>query len=103
MLPDCVAHIQEVARDGFGLRELTLSSELLLQLLECGRTAAKDEFNKMSYDCSACQYRKQGIACYQFEHCGHVSCVACLQEGYNNAILAGNIDRINCFDCHKEQ
>jgi E3 ubiquitin-protein ligase RNF14 len=99
VLPDCVNHIEEVARDAFGFRKLTLTPELLPQLLECDRIAAKAEFDKKSYECSTCLYSKDGSSCYQFEHCGHVFCVGCLQQGYNNAILTGNIEGVRCFNC----
>jgi E3 ubiquitin-protein ligase RNF14 len=65
----------------------------------CNRAAAKVEFNKMSYECVVCQSRKKGSTCYQFERCGHIYCVACLQAGYHNAILSGNIDGVHCLSC----
>ncbi|KAK3669365.1 hypothetical protein LTR78_010748 [Recurvomyces mirabilis] len=55
-------------------------------------------FNTGHYDCGICLEPKKGLACYKMKRCGHVFCLQCLQDFYNNAIMEGDVAVIRCLD-----
>lgn len=48
---------------------------------------------------------KKGSVCHRMLDCGHVFCVACLQDFYNSAIKEGDITAVKCLtpDCAKDR
>lgn len=48
---------------------------------------------------------KKGSVCHRMISCGHVFCVQCLQDFYNNAISTGDLATVRCLapGCAKEQ
>ena len=48
---------------------------------------------------------KKGSACHRMLDCGHVFCVECLRDFYNNAIKEGDINSVRCLapNCAKER
>ncbi|AEO62662.1 uncharacterized protein THITE_2107099 [Thermothielavioides terrestris NRRL 8126] len=52
-----------------------------------------------------CAEPKKGAVCHRMLDCGHVFCVACLQDFYNNAIKEGDIAAVRCLapNCAKER
>lgn len=40
---------------------------------------------------------KKGAACHRMSQCGHVFCVECLQDFYNNCITEGDIGSVKCI------
>ncbi|EMC96247.1 hypothetical protein BAUCODRAFT_33592 [Baudoinia panamericana UAMH 10762] len=61
-------------------------------------------FNAGTYDCGICLEPKKGTRCYRMKKCGHVFCLQCLQDFYNNAITEGDITGVRCLDptCGKD-
>jgi E3 ubiquitin-protein ligase RNF14 len=100
-----ILHIEDESCTAFGLQKLSVVSELIPQLLEFDRTAKKEMFDKESFECGICLDREMGSTCYHFEHCKHISCISCLQECFNRAIVAGSVDEVQCpsVDCGVEK
>jgi len=48
---------------------------------------------------------KKGSVCHRMIDCGHVFCVQCLQDFYNNAITEGDLVSVRCLapDCAKKR
>ena len=48
---------------------------------------------------------KKGTVCHKMIDCGHVFCVECLQDFYNNAIKEGDLASVRCLapNCAKER
>lgn len=48
---------------------------------------------------------KKGIKCHRMLDCGHVFCVECLQDFYNNAITEGDLVSVRCLEpgCTKQR
>lgn len=48
---------------------------------------------------------KKGIACHKMIDCGHVFCIRCLQDFYNNAIAEGDVAAVKCVspNCANER
>lgn len=40
---------------------------------------------------------KKGAVCHCISHCGHVFCVECLQDFYNNCITEGDVGNVKCI------
>lgn len=40
---------------------------------------------------------KKGTICHRISHCGHVFCVECLQDFYNNCITEGDVGNVKCI------
>lgn len=57
--------------------------------------------------CADCLYvdPKKGAKCHRMLDCGHVFCVQCLQDFYNNAITEGDVATVRCLEpsCAKER
>ncbi|KAF2728352.1 RING finger protein-like protein [Polyplosphaeria fusca] len=104
MLFGYISDLQEAAETVFGLTEpSTFSSQLRPLLLDYDAQQTRDKFNRETFECEVCLEPKKGTVCYRMKNCGHVFCVSCLQEGFNNSIKEGDIDNIKCMsmDCGK--
>jgi len=71
-------------------------SDLQLALLDTNFQAKRAELEKQTFDCSICQEPKSH--CCKIFPCGHVSCVLCLQDFYNNCITEGDVNNINSIN-----
>ena len=40
---------------------------------------------------------KKGTACHRISRCGHVFCIECLQDFYNNCIIEGDVGSVKCI------
>ena len=91
----------EVGADAKGLQ---LSSDMKLALLDFDLQTKRELFEKETFDCGVCLEPKKGSICHRLMLCGHVFCVPCLQDFYNNCISEGDVDNVKCLDpgCGKE-
>ncbi|RMZ67216.1 ring finger [Pyrenophora seminiperda CCB06] len=89
--------IQEQADSAFGLTELKLPSSMWQELVQNSQRIQKDLFNKETFDCEVCLEPKKGLACYRMQRCGHVFCIACLQDYYNCCITEGEVNNVKCM------
>jgi E3 ubiquitin-protein ligase RNF14 len=98
------SHVQEAAETVFGLDHLEVSPEIILPLVDFDIATERAAFENGSYECGVCLDPKKGTDCYRMDNCAHVFCKACLQEGYSNAIVLGNVNEVTCMDpdCGKE-
>ena len=95
--------LQQNADDGFDLAKsnspsLRLNKELEVPLLDFDRKTKRDNFNQGSYDCGICLEPRKGAVCHQMIRCGHVFCLECLRNFYNNAIEEGDVSSVRCLD-----
>ena len=96
-----IDHVQQQAENAFGLAgetDVSMSSDLKLALLDFDLKTKRENFEKESFDCGICLEPKKGVQCYRFLQCGHVFCVACLQDFFNNCITEGDVDNVKCLD-----
>jgi E3 ubiquitin-protein ligase RNF14 len=98
-----ISSIQEQTETAFGLDDLTLPSDLHQELVAYSKKMTRELFDKETFDCEVCLEPKKGSVCYRMERCGHVFCVACLQDYYSNCILEGNVNNVKCMstECSK--
>lgn len=104
-----IDHVQQEAEKAFGLADGTqnkfqLSSDLKLVLLDYDLKRKQEQFENETFECGICLDPKKGRICHRLMLCGHVFCVACLQDFYNNCISEGDVDSVKCLDpgCGKE-
>lgn len=104
-----IDYLQQAAERAFDLAPtsnaaLTLLPGLKPALLEYDSKTKKEIFNAGTYDCGVCLEPKKGSACYQMRRCGHVFCLSCLQDFYNNCITEGDVVNVRCMDptCGKD-
>ncbi len=104
-----IDHLQQAAEAGFDLakdleREVILSSELEIALLDYDLKTKREVFEKETFDCGICLEPKKGAVCHRLVLCSHVFCVECLQECYNKCIAEGDVDNVKCLDpgCGKD-
>lgn len=104
-----IDYVQQEAEKAFGLADQThhkfeLSSDLKLVLLDYDLKRKQEQFENETFECGICLDPKKGRICHRLILCGHVFCVACLQDFYNNCITEGDIDSVKCLDpgCGKE-
>ena len=109
VLYDYIDHLQQTAEDGFGLvpaggSALVLAQELEVPLLDHDLTMKRRKFEQETFDCGVCLEPKKGLVCHRLQLCGHVFCVECLQDFYNNCITEGDISQVKCLapTCEKE-
>ncbi|QSZ37788.1 hypothetical protein DSL72_008887 [Monilinia vaccinii-corymbosi] len=101
--------LQQGAENAFGYGEkgkiLEISQEDKISLLDFDINAIQAAFNKGTYDCGVCLDPKRGSACHKMIDCGHVFCIECLQNFYNNAIKEGDLISVRCLapNCAKER
>jgi E3 ubiquitin-protein ligase RNF14 len=77
---------------------LKLPQSLKDALLDLNERLEKETFEKQTFDCGICLDPKKGTQCYRIRHCGHVFCIKCLQDYYNDAIKEGAVQNITCLD-----
>jgi E3 ubiquitin-protein ligase RNF14 len=84
---------------------LILSRELEAPLLDFDLQAKKRKFAGETIDCGVCLEPKKGAVCHKMTQCGHVFCVECLQDFYNNCITEGHVTSVKCLDpsCEKDR
>ncbi|KAI1498233.1 RWD domain-containing protein [Biscogniauxia marginata] len=101
--------LQRLAEDVFGLVDsngtLKVAPEHKIAILDYDIKAKQRAFDKETFVCGICLDPKKGIACHRMLDCGHVFCVQCLQDFYNNAITEGDVASIQCLEpnCAKER
>ncbi|KAL8741737.1 MAG: hypothetical protein Q9190_005694 [Brigantiaea leucoxantha] len=97
-----IDYLREAAERAFGLergKENTweASSDLKLALLDFDIKAKRAKFEQEIYDCEICLDPKKGAICHKMSLCGHVFCVACLQDFYTSCITEGDVDSVKCL------
>lgn len=96
--------LQQEAERAFGLTDVTLPNHLKEPILSHDKAVKKQKFDNGTFSCGVCLEPKKGSACHQLRRCGHVFCVACLQDTYNYSITEGDVGAIKCLDpdCGKQ-
>ncbi|KAJ8068462.1 hypothetical protein OCU04_004017 [Sclerotinia nivalis] len=93
--------LQQGAENAFGYGEegkiLEMRQDDKISLLDFDIKSIQSAFNKGTYDCGVCLDPKKGSACHKMIDCGHVFCVECLQDFYNNAIKEGDLISVRCL------
>ncbi|KAI4120952.1 MAG: hypothetical protein LQ347_006994, partial [Umbilicaria vellea] len=104
-----IDHLQQAAEGGFDLianeeDSLRLSHDMKIALLDFDIKATRSRFEQETFDCGVCLEPKKGSMCHRLLLCGHVFCVACLQDFYNNCITEGDITNVKCLapNCGKD-
>ncbi|KAI0157676.1 RWD-domain-containing protein [Xylariaceae sp. FL1272] len=101
--------LRHSAEDVFGLvssqGNLEVEPEHKIALLDYDINAKRKAFEKETFDCGICLDPKKGVVCHKMLDCGHVFCVPCLQDFYNQAITQGDVTSIVCLEpnCAKER
>ncbi|KAH6684768.1 RWD domain-containing protein [Halenospora varia] len=100
--------LHQSAESAFGLAEgkaLEIPQSMKISLLDFDIKATQAAFAKETFDCGVCLDPKKGSVCHRMIDCGHVFCVQCLQDFYNNAINEGDLVSVKCLDpgCAKER
>ncbi|KAF4338187.1 HFB30-like protein [Fusarium beomiforme] len=104
-----IDHIQRAAEDVFGTISpegtLQVDPEHKLAVLDHDIKAKKTAFEKETFDCGVCLDPKKGSKCHKMLDCGHIFCIQCLQDFYNDAINEGNLSVVRCLspNCAKER
>lgn len=97
-----IDHLSQAAESAFGVgadvQGYQLSSDLKLALLDFNLKTKREIFEKETFDCGICLEPKKGSICHRLMLCGHVFCVACLQDFYNSCITEGHVDNVKCLD-----
>nr|POE53415.1 e3 ubiquitin-protein ligase itt1 [Quercus suber] len=102
--------LAQAAERGFDLAQ-TSSGGFVLPAAQRSGLLAFDEqtkigkFRASTVDCGICLEPKRGSLCHRMRRCGHVFCLQCLQDFYNNAISEGDVGNVRCLDpgCGKEK
>ncbi|KAL8687372.1 MAG: hypothetical protein Q9224_005172 [Gallowayella concinna] len=94
--------LREAADNGFGLpssklEPQNLAPEFRIGLLDYDLKAKQAKFDKGTFECGVCLEPKKGAACHRLTLCGHVFCVECLQDFYNNCITEGDVGSVKCI------
>ncbi|KAF8855736.1 RWD-domain-containing protein [Acephala macrosclerotiorum] len=101
--------LQQKAEEAFGSAEqgkiLEIPQDYKISLLDYDIKATQAAFEKETFDCGVCLDPKKGSVCHRMIDCGHVFCVQCLQDFYNNAITEGDLATIRCLapDCARKR
>ncbi|EWG48092.1 hypothetical protein FVEG_08006 [Fusarium verticillioides 7600] len=104
-----IDHIQRAAEDVFGTISpegtLQVDPEHKLAVLDHDIKAKKAAFEKETFDCGVCLDPKKGSKCHRMLDCGHIFCIQCLQDFYNDAINEGNLATVRCLspNCAKKR
>ena len=108
VLYDYIDYLQQAAEDGFGLvaqrgSALVLPQELEVVILDYDLQMQRKQFEDETFDCGICLEPKKGAVCHKMQLCGHVFCLECLHDFYNNAIEEGDVSQVKCLtpDCEK--
>ncbi|EXJ91549.1 hypothetical protein A1O3_00097 [Capronia epimyces CBS 606.96] len=95
-----IDHVQQEAEQAFGLAreaDVQVPSDLKLALLDFDLKTKQEIFEKETFDCGICLEPKKGSNCHRLLQCGHVFCVACLQDFYKSCITEGDVDNVKCL------
>ncbi|KAG9246345.1 RWD domain-containing protein [Calycina marina] len=108
MVYDYVDSLQQAAENAFGCgegKDFQIPQEHKISLLDYDIKAVQAAFEKETFDCGVCLDPKKGTVCHKMTGCGHVFCVECLQDFYNNAIKEGDLVSVRCLSpkCAKER
>ncbi|CAJ2508088.1 Uu.00g092740.m01.CDS01 [Anthostomella pinea] len=101
--------LQHSTENVFGLVDdkgtLEVAPEHKIAILDYDINAKRKFFEKETFDCGICLDPKKGAVCHRMLDCGHVFCVQCLQDFYNNAITEGDVSAVQCLEpnCAKER
>ncbi|PQE09456.1 RWD domain-containing protein [Rutstroemia sp. NJR-2017a BVV2] len=101
--------LQQSAENAFGFGEegtiLEIPQDQKISLLDFDIVAKQAAFAKETYECGVCLDPKKGSVCHRMVDCGHVFCVQCLQDFYNNAIKEGDLVSVRCLapNCAKDR
>jgi E3 ubiquitin-protein ligase RNF14 len=104
-----IDHVQQSAEDVFGLVNdkggLEVDPQHKIAILDYDIKAKRAAFEKETFDCGVCLDPKKGSVCHKMLDCGHVFCVECLQDFYNNAIKEGDLATVRCLapNCAKDR
>ncbi|KAI1466413.1 RWD-domain-containing protein [Daldinia caldariorum] len=104
-----IDNLQQASENIFGLVDnkgrLEVGPEHKIAILDYDIKAKQRAFDKETFECGICLDPKKGSVCHKMLDCGHVFCVQCLQDFYNNAIKEGDIASIQCLEpnCAKER
>jgi E3 ubiquitin-protein ligase RNF14 len=102
-----IDHLQQGAEQAFGLHAdaaVVLPSHVRKAMLDANQKAKRALFEQESFNCAFCLEAKKGRECHRLSLCGHVFCVACLQDFFGSCITEGEIDNVKCIDpsCGKD-
>lgn len=111
MLYDYLDWLTQSARTAFDLPTSpspdvwVVSKDLEASLLDFDLQAKRRKFAAETFNCGVCLEPKKGSACHRMSQCGHVFCVACLQDFYNNCITEGTVSNVKCLDpkCERDR
>ncbi|KOS19233.1 E3 ubiquitin-protein ligase itt1 [Escovopsis weberi] len=104
-----IDHVQRAADDVFGAitseGNLEIHPDHKLAVLDYDIKAKRAAFEKESFECGVCLDPKKGSKCHKMLDCGHIFCLQCLQDFYEDAIQAGNISTVRCLapNCAKKR
>lgn len=104
-----IDHVQQSAEDLFGLVNekdaLQVDLQHKISILDYDIKAKRSAFERKTFECGVCLDPKKGSVCHRMLDCGHVFCVECLQDFYNNAIKEGDLATVRCLapNCAKER
>ncbi|KAK3994782.1 RING finger protein [Cladorrhinum sp. PSN332] len=104
-----IDHLQQAAEEIFGLvgdkDALEVDPSHKIAILDYDIQARRAAFEKETFECGVCLDPKKGSVCHRMLDCGHVFCVECLQDFYNNAIKEGDLAAVRCPapNCAKER
>ncbi|KAI8623790.1 RWD-domain-containing protein [Xylariaceae sp. FL1651] len=104
-----IDELQSATEDVFGLVNsrdtLEVGLEHKIALLDYDMNAKRKAFEKETFECGICLDPKKGTVCHKMLDCGHVFCIQCLQDFYNNAIMEGDIAAVTCLtpNCARER
>lgn len=84
---------------------IEVSDAIKIPLLDYDIKTKREKFEQETFDCGVCLEPKKGSVCYRLLRCGHVFCVACLQDFYTNCIKEGDVTSVKCLDpdCGKKE
>ncbi|GJN85991.1 translation termination inhibitor protein itt1 [Purpureocillium lilacinum] len=104
-----IDHVHRAAEDVFGAvtaeGTLAVPPEHKLAVLDYDIKAKRAAFEKETFECGICLDPKKGSKCHKMLDCGHIFCLQCLQDFYNDAITEGNLSTVRCLtpNCAKER
>lgn len=103
-----IDHVQQQADQAFGLAgqaNVSMSNDIQLALLDFDLKTKREHFERETFDCGICLEPKKGLSCHKLLQCGHVFCVACLQDFYKSCITEGDVDNVKCINptCGKDE
>ncbi|KAI9727170.1 MAG: translation termination inhibitor protein itt1 [Chrysothrix sp. TS-e1954] len=99
--------LQQEVEHAFGLENggLVLNDGMKDDMVSYDKAVKRRKFEEGTFACGICLEPKKGAMCYRLRHCGHVFCVQCLQDFFNNAITEGDVSSVKCMDfgCGKQK